>query len=175
MRGGRDWCQPVTGAAGSTSQLHQTRSINFPARAGSACKREHDKGVAAMMNFYFFFFLKCQHPAFPQLSPHGSSRQLSADKSIMGSWKELTLQTWHSDGLLHKQGKGGSAKARARDNMKSINPTYWPYLSPNSITLGYLTQKCRQHSLFYTHMNVFFKYAIHLISAIPPLQRQNPK
>lgn len=105
--------------------------------------------------------------ALPELSPHVSSRQLSVDKSITGSWRELTLQTWHSDGMLHKQGKGGSAKARARDNMKSINPTYWPYLSPNSITLGYLTQKCRKHSLFHTHMNVFFKYAIHLISAIP--------
>lgn len=108
---------------------------------------------------------------FPWALPHVSKRQLSVDKCTIGSWKELTLQTWHSDGVLYEHRKGGSAKARARLNIKSINPAYWPYLSSNSITLEYLMQNCHKYSLFYMNINVFFKYAIHLISAIPPFFR----
>lgn len=141
---------------------------HHPTDVASACKPKSDKGIITVMVNFYVFKKKMFATGFPWALPHVSKRQLFVDKCIIGSWKELTLQTWHSGGILYEQGKGGSAKARARHNIKSINPAYWPYLSLNSITLECLMQKCHKQSLFYMHINVFFKYAIHLISAIPP-------
>lgn len=79
------WQRPVS----SHNGLHQTFSINFSVRLSV----KSDKGITAMMNFYILF--KMPVTGFPCAPCNASCRQLSVDKSITESWKELTLQTWH--------------------------------------------------------------------------------